>query len=95
MQRTRHGLEWSLAADLCVLRTSDGMKKDDLASTDPYYPAWREYGRVTRRSILLTLVLFVVALAFAGALSELIFRSGPDWLWPVAMAPWVIGAIVV
>ena len=49
------------------------------------YPAWREYSRVTRRSLFLTLGLPVVGFAFASVLSALVFRSGPDWLRPVAI----------
>ena len=71
------------------------MRKQDLAPTDPYYAAWHEYSRIWRRSIFLTLALFVVGGGLASVLVEALLPRGPDWLPLVAVAPWVIAAIAV
>ena len=87
---------WRLAADLSVLRTEGPppLKKRDLSPGDPYYDAWQEYRRISRRSLVRVLLFFYGGFGLTVALVEMIFPTAPQWVGLVAGAPWLVPTIL-
>jgi ribosomal protein L37E len=70
------------------------MRRSDLKDSDPYAAAWSRLEHAQVHSTGLFLGLFFGGGAVTGLLVAALGTRAPDWLWPVAMLPWMVAAIV-
>ena len=70
------------------------MRKEDLTAADPYYGQWMTYRSVWRRSLGLTLLLFLGGGLLSLGLVEVLWPAAPSWAQPASVLPWAVAAIV-